>query len=300
MKEEIPKISVLMATYNGVNFIDQQLTSLVAQTDVKIEIHVNDDGSTDGTLDRLSHWKQQGLIKTLTHSKNIGATRAFIKLLNESEVQGPAAFCDQDDIWVANKLIRQMNFLENDKPMLVFSKRLYIDSLNEPIGTSKDLFFEPSFLNALVENIAPGNSMLLNQKAVDLVKSYKDPQVKHYDSWIYLLVSALGECKYISEELVHYRIHERNSVGLRKTNLEALTTSARDFGQQATYFREVVTVDLPRESSVELNCMISLFENMSSLRKINSVLKLRLRRQNIYDRLGFRVILLLGVIRRKF
>ena len=300
MKDGIPKIAVLMATYNGVNFIDQQLTSLIAQTDVKIEIHVNDDGSTDGTLDRLSHWKQQGLIKTLTHSKNIGATRAFIKLLNESKIQGPAAFCDQDDIWVANKLIRQMNFIENDKPMLVFSKRHYIDSLNKPIGASKDLSFEPSFLNALVENIAPGNSMLLNQKAVDLVRCYKDPQVKHYDSWIYLLLSALGECKYISEELVKYRIHERNSVGLRKTNFKALTCSARDFGQQATYFREVVAVDLPRESSVELSRMISIFEDKSSLKKIKSVLTLRLRRQDFYDRLGFRAILLLGVIRKKF
>lgn len=300
MKEEIPKITVLMATYNGVKFIDQQLTSLIAQTDVQIEIHVNDDGSTDGTLDRLNCWKQQGLIKTLTYSKNIGATRAFLKLLNESQSQGPIAFCDQDDIWVTDKLICQMNFLENDKPMLVFSKRQYIDSLDKPIGASKNLSFDPSFLNALVENIVSGNSMLLNQKAIELIRSYKDPQIKHYDSWIYLLVSALGECRYIPDELVKYRIHERNSVGLRKTSLKEFISSAKNFGQQATYFRKVVTVELPREFGVELNRLISIFENRSSLRKIVSVLKLRLRRQHFYDRLGFRIILLLGVIRKKF
>ena len=300
MKEKIPKITVLMATYNGVKFIDEQLTSLISQTDVQIEIHVNDDGSTDGTLDRLNYWKQQGLIKTLSYSKNIGATRAFLKLLNESQSQGPIAFCDQDDIWVTNKLIRQMNFLENDKPLLVFSKRQYIDSLGKPIGASKNLSFDPSFLNALVENIVPGNSMLLNQKAVELVRSYKDPQVKHYDSWIYLLVSALGECRYIEDELVKYRIHERNSVGLRKTSPRVFISSAKNFGQQANYFRKVVTVDLPRESSLELIRLISIFENRCSLRKIVSILKLRLRRQSFYDRLGFRMILLIGVIRKKF
>jgi glycosyltransferase involved in cell wall biosynthesis len=300
VKEEIPKITVLMATYNGVKFIDQQLTSLIAQTGVQIEINVNDDGSTDGTLDRLNYWKQQGFIKNLTYSKNIGATKAFLKLLNESQSQGPIAFCDQDDIWVTNKLICQMNFLENDKPMLVFSKRQYIDSLEKPIGASKNLSFDPSFLNALVENIVPGNSMLLNQKAIELVRSYRDPEIKHYDSWIYLLVSALGECRFIPVELVKYRIHERNSVGLRKKSLKDLISSAKNFGQQASYFRKVVTVKLPRESSVELSRLILIFDNSSSLRKIISVLKLRLRRQRFYDRLGFRMILLIGIIRKKF
>ncbi len=97
-----------------------------------------------------------------------------------------------------------------------------------------------------------------------------------------------------------YRIHEKNSIGLRKINLKVLTSSAKNFGQQATYFRKVVTVDLPRESSVELSRMISIFEYRSALRKIFSIIKLRLRRQRFYDRLGFRMILLLGVLRIMF
>ncbi len=300
MKEEIPKIVILLATYNGVKFIDQQLTSLITQTDVQIEIHANDDGSTDGTLERLHHWKEEGWIKTLTQSKHIGATRAFLKLLGECQSDGPVAFCDQDDVWARDKLISQINFLENDKPMLVFTSRQFIDSLGNSIDAPREKTFSPSFLNALVENIVPGNSLLLNNKAVALIQKYKYPEVTHYDSWIYLLVSAHGECKYISRELVKYRIHEKNSVGLRKNNLEAFISSAKNYGEQAKYFRNVVSLDLPRESSVELNRMISIFEGGSSFKKIMSVLKLQIRRQHFSDRLGFRMILLLGVLLKKF
>ena len=300
MSKEIPKITVLLATYNGVGFIDQQLTSLVAQTDVQIEIHVNDDGSTDGTLERLGHWREEGWIKTLTHSEHIGSTSAFLKLLVECNSEGPVAFCDQDDVWASDKLISQINFLENDKPMLVFSNREFIDSFGNSIDVPRDLSFSPSFLNALVENVVSGNSMLLNEKAVALIQKYEYPQVTHYDSWIYLLVSAHGECRYIPRELVKYRIHEKNSVGLRKNNLAAYMSSAKNFGQQAKYFRSVVNVDLPRESSLELTRMVSIFEEGNSFNKIISVFKLQLRRQRFYDRLGFRMILLLGVFTKKF
>lgn len=300
MEREIPKVIVLLATYNGVKFLDQQLTSLIGQTEVEIELHVNDDGSTDGTLDRLNYWKQEGSIKTLTHSENIGSTKAFFKLLAESQSQGPVAFCDQDDVWAHDKLISQLNLLENNEPMLVFNKRQYINSLGKPIGASKDLSFDPGFLNALVENIAPGNSMLLNQKAIELIKIYKDPQVTHFDSWIYLLVSALGECRYIPRELVKYRIHKENAVGLRKNSLSSFMASAKNFGQQAHYFRETVAVELSRESSMELDRIISVFENESMSRRIGSLFKLRLQRQQFYDRLAFRLILLLGILTKKF
>lgn len=296
----MPKIIILMATYNGVKFIDQQLTSLIAQADVQIEIYVNDDGSTDGTIERLEYWKEAGWIKKLTHSKRIGATKAFLKLLIESHCEGPVAFCDQDDVWAKDKLVTQLNFLEKDRPMLVFSKRGFIDSEGNTIDIEADLTLHPSFLNALVENVVPGNSMLLNEKAVALIQKYECPQIEYYDSWIYLLVSAHGECRYIPRELVKYRIHENNSVGLRKNSLNSFILSVKNFGQQAQYFQNAVEVDLPRESYLELYRLISIFEEEKLYKKIIAILKLKLQRQHFYDRLGFRIIMLLGVLTKKF
>jgi glycosyltransferase involved in cell wall biosynthesis len=299
VRREIPKITILLATYNGVKFIDEQLASLIAQIDVQIEIHVNDDGSTDGTLERLDYWKQEGLIKTLTHSQHIGATRAFLKLLRESQGQGPVAFCDQDDVWASDKLISQVNSLENDMPMLVSCKRRYIDSLGKNIGASKDLSFQPNFLNALVENVVPGNSMMLNQKAVMLINKYENPEITHYDSWIYLLLAALGECKYISRDLLGYRIHEKNVVGLRKFRCKEILSSVRNFGRQAIYFRSVVGVELPRESSLELMRIISIFEKGFTLTNAYRLFKLRLNRQRTFDRIGFRITLLVAMLTKK-
>ncbi len=280
-------------------FIDQQLASLIAQTDVQIEIHANDDGSTDGTLERLDYWKQEGLIKTLTHSEHIGATRAFLKLLRESRSQGPVAFCDQDDVWATDKLISQVNSLQNDKPMLVSCRRIYIDSSGKTIGASKDLSFQPNFLNALVENVVPGNSMMLNQKAVTLINKYENPDIAHYDSWIYLLLAALGECKYISRDLLWYRIHEKNVVGLRKFRCKEILTSVRNFGHQAIYFRSVVGVELPRESNLELMRIVSVFERGFNLTNIYRLFKLRLNRQRTFDRIGFRFTLLAAMLTKK-
>jgi glycosyltransferase involved in cell wall biosynthesis len=176
----------------------------------------------------LSAWFERGVVKEITHTNGVGSTKAFHKLLEKSHNFEYIAFCDQDDIWESDKLIaliREIDSINTQFPQLVFSRRTLIDSKNNVIGSSKKLRKTPSFANALVENIAPGNTILLNREAAKLVNLYFTNSICHYDSFTYLIISAFGRCIFVDKDLVRYRIHSENSVGLRKFDIKSVRAS---------------------------------------------------------------------------
>jgi glycosyltransferase involved in cell wall biosynthesis len=295
----IPKVTVLLATFNGENFLDEQLNSLSEQQEVDIEVMVNDDGSTDGTVEILEAWKKKGLIISITKSKNLGSTKAFLNLLQECSKKPFIAFCDQDDIWEPNKLAMQIQLCEESIPVLVFSRRKYLDSSGQSIGISSTLKKGPSFENALIENIAPGNTLLLNSPAVNIINSYVLPNIVYYDSWIYLLISAFGKCKYISLPLVQYRIHENNQVGLGEFNFNKYESSALQYIHQANYFFQISNQGLSEESKLMLVNFISVLQATGRRQKVIAILNTKFKRQRLIEQIGIKVVFLLLVIKGK-
>ncbi len=249
----IPKVTVLLATFNGVSFLHEQLTSLNGQQDVEVEVFVNDDGSTDGTLEILEAWKIKGLIVSISQSTGLGATRAFLTLLRSCEEKELVAFCDQDDFWEPRKLISQIQMMSGNYPQIVFSRRRYINAQNQEIGISRKLKRETSFMNALVENSAPGNTQLLNSEAVLLINRLSKINISHYDAWTYLLISAFGQCKCVHEPLVRYRIHSENTVGTRSFDVYKFLHAPDHYYNQALNFRNTI-------KSAKLNVKINEVE----------------------------------------
>jgi glycosyltransferase involved in cell wall biosynthesis len=181
-------VDVLLATFNGEKFLEEQLQSLDQQEDVIVRVWANDDGSDDATLSILLKWQKSGLIKDISTTQRVGSTHAFLKLLSEHSNSEYVAFCDQDDVWDPITLITQVGKLTSEMPMAITSRRLYIDSVGSIIGESKRLRKAPSFENAMLENIAPGNTILMNRRAIELINEFPNPRVTHYDSWVYLLI----------------------------------------------------------------------------------------------------------------
>jgi glycosyltransferase involved in cell wall biosynthesis len=288
----IPRVAVLLATFNGVKFLDQQLNSLTGQHEVQVEVYANDDGSTDGTVDLLENWKEQGLIKIISRSNQIGSSQAFLNLLKLCNEKSFVAFCDQDDVWEARKLITQIKHVTNDKPMAITSKRLYVNDKSHVIGISPNFRLKPCFENALVENIAPGNTILINRKTVELINSFKSPKIFHYDSWIYLLVSAFGDVIHIQEPLTRYRIHPTNAVGLRKINFKRFTASVNNFVNQSMFFHESSLKNLNAQQQNLLDEFVKIRTVKGKFRKTFLICKFPIRRQRRLDQIGFKVILL--------
>jgi glycosyltransferase involved in cell wall biosynthesis len=214
----IPKVTILLATYNGEKYLNDQLRSLRSQFGVISEVIVGDDGSKDATKQILLDWKSSGLIKEIYCYPHIGSTKVFMNLIKKCQTTEYVAFCDQDDIWDHKKLQTQISALNvGDFPQLVFSSRRLI--LNGSVSNKiipkrqpKDFKF-----NSIIENLAAGHTQLLNKTAIDLIIRH-DYQEGNYDSWTYLVISHLGAIHFIAEPLVFYRIHEGNQIGISSQN----------------------------------------------------------------------------------
>jgi hypothetical protein len=241
----------------------------------------------------LEIWKSKGLIASISESNGLGSTKAFLRLLQECEKKPYVAFCDQDDIWEPHKLAIQIQHCKGDLPTLVFSRRKFIDSSGKSIGISHSLKKSPSFGNALIENIAPGNTVLLNFDAIKIINSYVFPDIAHYDSWIFLLISAFGKCKYISEPLVQYRIHERNQVGLRKFKFNRFESASLHYIHQAAYLSKESKESLSEKDKLTLSNFISVLQVKSKGQKVRAIINTKFERQRLVDKIGFKIIFFL-------
>ncbi len=293
-------MDVLLATFNGEKYLEEQLESLDCQEGVTVRVWVNDDGSTDETLAILKKWQRNGLIKEISKSQGVGSTEAFLKLLSEHSDSEYVAFCDQDDVWEPNKLAIQLLKITNGKPACVASQRLFIDNSNRIIGASKKLRRSPSFKNAMFENIAPGNTLLLNNQAINAINRYQDAPIEHYDSWIYLLLTFVGEVEYIHQPLLRYRIHETNLVGLRKYNVSRFLDSTESYLSQIKFLYKINERDLKQGQNSALTELMLIGASKSKVKKVTSILKYPLERQRRIDQVGIKLALLLLVLTSRF
>jgi glycosyltransferase involved in cell wall biosynthesis len=214
------EIAVLLCSYNGEPFIWQQLESIGTQNSVSCKIYVSDDNSTDGTLALIQDWgeSENTVPVSIRSGPGQGYSANFLSLLQASDVEGDYfAFADQDDLWDQFKLATAVKALENVpsyKPALYCSRTRSINESGQVIGISP-LFGRPAaFKNALIQNIAGGNTMVLNKAAKNLMTTAGQINVVSHDWWCYLLVTgANGAVIYDTEPAVSYRQHNANLIG---------------------------------------------------------------------------------------
>jgi glycosyltransferase involved in cell wall biosynthesis len=297
VKTDLPLVYVLLATFNGAKHLNLQLQSLANQKHVCVKVIANDDGSSDDTMSILEKWKDFGLIEKISTSNRKGPTSAFLALLKESSEFKFIAFCDQDDIWVEDKLWKQFLRMTDSSPTLVFSSRQYIDQDGNAIGASKKLQKSPSFRNAMVENIAPGNTLMLNNSAINLVNRISPVNVFHYDAWIYLLLSAFGKIFYIDEHLVDYRIHSNNHVGLRRKSLREAINSINIYMQQLFELRLHVDEQTSPKVVQDIDLFLGIRNHDTNKINFSKLFFVPISRQSKIDGLVFRFLLLFALKR---
>lgn len=212
-------VAILMCTYQGGNFIDQQLESFRTQTYNNWQLYVSDDGSVDKTKEKLSIFAKKIKNKVVILSgPQKGFVANFLFLLTHSDVNAKYfAISDQDDIWCSNKLERSIQWLKQQEPSVpavYCSRTQLINSRGQHLGCSPLFDSSPSFSNALVQSIGGGNTMVLNQEARELIMRVGVVDVVSHDWWIYILVSGAGGVVYYDPEpTLFYRQHDENLVG---------------------------------------------------------------------------------------
>ena len=216
-----PSVSILICTYNGEKYLRAQIDSIVQQTYLNWVIFVSDDGSNDSTLKILQSY-QSILGKDrfyIFNGPQKGFSKNFISLLKRDLIKSEYyAFSDQDDIWSPDKIdlaIAKLELIKNNRGKLYCSRTSYVDNNLRELGKSPLFRKRPSFQNALVQSIAGGNTMVLDNRARDVILSTCDskPIISH-DWWCYLAVTAAGgEVIYDATPHIGYRQHGKNLVG---------------------------------------------------------------------------------------
>ncbi len=220
-KGEPNHVSVLLCTYNGEAFIEQQLDSIQNQTHQHISVYASDDGSTDETLNILKKYQAQwhkGDFKIYDGPRK-GFMANFLSLVCSTQIPDSYyTFADQDDIWALDKLSHALTLLQAETqqdPVVYCSRTELIDADGVNIGYSPIFTRKPSFANALVQSIGGGNTMVLNPTAVRLMREASIGQtIISHDWWAYLVVTgAGGKILYDKKPTTLYRQHGGNLVG---------------------------------------------------------------------------------------
>lgn len=215
------QVSILLCTFRGAAHLTRQLHSIAAQTFQDWRLFVSDDGSDDGTLEILKAYAVRfgpERMQVLT-GPGRGFARNFFSLIERSDIRAPYyAFCDQDDEWLPGKLTRSVAALarlSDGVPGLYGSRSELIDQHGRPMGLSRLYRREPSFANALVQNFASGNTMVLNHAAMALLqRAGGSVDVSAHDWWAYLLVTGAGGAViYDPRPTIRYRQHGNNLYG---------------------------------------------------------------------------------------
>lgn len=215
------KVAILLCTYNGADFLAQQLDSFIQQTHKRWVIYASDDGSTDATLSILQRYQEKLGVDRLVvqQGPRQGFAQNFMSLVKNTMINADYyAFSDQDDVWFEDKLERGLASLSSTPstmPALFCSRTRLIDASGQVIGYSPLFAKAPSFRNALVQSLAGANTMLLNAAARNLLaKAPGDACIVSHDWLTYLLVSGCGgSVIYDREPTLDYRQHDDNLMG---------------------------------------------------------------------------------------
>lgn len=222
-------IALLLSTYNGERYLREQLDSLFRQTHNNWVLFIRDDGSTDETVNIVNSYMQahNNIVFLSKDTVNMGASKSFIWLLENVEADY-YMFCDQDDVWLPDKIEITIHHLKNleekhpRRPALVFTDLSLVDNKLNILHRSMWDFIalrnimEQRFLCCMT--YVTGCTIAINNIAKHIVLQYKHIDLMH-DALISLVVSKYGVMHPIQEPLILYRQHENNVIGAMNRRL---------------------------------------------------------------------------------
>jgi glycosyltransferase involved in cell wall biosynthesis len=217
---KVPQVAVLMCTYNPGQYLAEQLRSIAEQSLPPSFVLISDDSASHYSDVRiLEDLERAGLSETkVVKGPRKGFAANFLSALCCAELEGEYfAFSDQDDIWMADKLLiatEQLSRVPAGQPAVYCGRTRLVTEEDEDAGYSTVFRRQPSFANALVQSIAGGNTMVLNKSARELLLKAGECEIVSHDWWVYLLVSgADGAVIYDETPTIRYRQHDDNLVG---------------------------------------------------------------------------------------
>lgn len=214
-------VDILMATFNGEEYIETQIHSILSQKYKRWRLYISDDGSSDKTVEIIKKFSvmDSRIFFIKNDNKNIGPGARFLSLLKYSKSKF-SIFCDQDDLWLENKIEELINFasknFDNKKPSLVHCDGYIYEQLNCNINNKNIASIHANGIGDFIyyNGGYQGCSMLFNEALRDLAMQADFNNVYMHDHFLTLLAYTFGDVYFLDKKLMLYRIHDRNVCGL--------------------------------------------------------------------------------------
>lgn len=219
---DLPHITVVMPVYNGAAYLEAQVDSILAQTDVRLRLIAADDGSKDGSLELLQRLAAaHPALEVVTNETNMGLMRTLARLLAMVDpAQGYVALADQDDIWDPQKLSVSIAALEARQAALVYSDVRVIDADGTLTGAS---YLSPRAIRPVegrnplafaFRNPAIGHTIVA-RAALAPQMALLPPSMTFHEAWLVAVACQSGPVAYVDQRLGGYRQHGGNVIGAK-------------------------------------------------------------------------------------
>lgn len=304
------KVSICISTYNGILFFDEQIKSILSQTYRDFSILIRDDGSTDNLfIERLKLIEKQHKQVNVYFEENIGVTRSFFELIRKCPIDSDfIVFADQDDVWNDMRLENTFKHVKHESinlPLLSFCSLEYVDeNLNHISILPK--FKHVGFNNALVQNLATGCTICINNSALRMLLVYSPKHSVIHDWWIYLVVSATGKVIQEPNVSVKYRQHSFNVLGGTTSTVKKNKKRVKRKLNQIIYkvyaqvseFYSIYANLISEENSIFIKNFLKT--NNSFISKLLFVFDFKtVKRETFYDDILLKIVILISRINKK-
>lgn len=274
-------VDILMATYNGGKYIVEQIDSILNQNYNDWKLYIRDDGSKDNTINIVKEYIEKypdKIILIEDGRRNLGPKLNFGELLKNSKSEY-CMFCDQDDVWMEekvsltlNKMIELEKQYGKDKPILIHTDLKVVnerlDVINESFWNFMSLDPKRKAINKLlVENTITGCTMMINRKLKEEIKEIPEKCEMH-DWWIALVASSIGVIYTIEKPTILYRQHENNQIGARQNSLvkKIIDTTIDIYDEQAKLLYDLYSNNMNQKDKAIVQDFIKL-RNVSAVKR---------------------------------
>ncbi|WP_328186490.1 glycosyltransferase family 2 protein [Marinobacter sp. OP 3.4] len=205
MPNERPLVSIITPAYNSSKFIEDAIESVVLQTFKSWEMIIVDDASSDSTVQLVSTWmKREPRIKLIENTSNLGPGPSRNCALGIARGRY-VAFLDSDDVWLAEKLERQISLISKTRAPMVFSSYSVIDEDGQDVGKIISAPSSVSYAYLLSNTVIGCLTVLVDREKVSDLRMPDIPSRQPLVLWLSILRN-YGDAKGLDEVLAKYRV----------------------------------------------------------------------------------------------
>ena len=300
-------IDILLAVYNGERFLPSLSRSLRSQSCGDFRVLCRDDGSRDGSAALLAKLEREDKrFRIIYGSPSGSASGCFFALLRSAD-SPYTMFCDQDDVWHADKVEKTLRAMQEaearygaDTPILVHTDLRVVDAVLREISPSMMDYQqlcpdEAGLPRLLCQSLVSGCTMMINAPLRRLITEHPGADCLMYDWWISLVAAAFGKIVYLPEATIDYRQHGGNQVGVQNSRSAAYIlqklrggsakTALADTYRQAAAFAAAFGELLSRQAAEQVRGYAALPEK-NKLQRIRELRRLGTLKRGTLRRLG--------------